>query len=257
MNLVGTRIVAGVVALFWLVGFFGLIDLLVVVENDPDWHDSYLLEAGWGALFTFLVAGPQLALAARRSVAPGVVVAELLAVAVAITGAALWSGSLPLLVAAVLVAANALLLGAMSEVRRAFPPLDRALRILVVVGAALGGAFAARVLADHPMAEPDITNGLDHLPMQAALGLAMATVGAVAAAAVGGRVPGWRVPVWTLALAVGWVGGWSIVYPDLAGSMGAGLGVAAVAWAVLFAGVAEWRARRRTPATSGRAAAGH
>lgn len=257
MNLVGTRIVAGVVALFWLVPFFGLIDLLVVVENDPEWHESYLLEAGWGALFTFLVAGPQVALAARRSVAPGVVVAELLAVAVAITGAVLWSGSLPLLVAAVLVAANALLLGAMSEVRRAFPPLDRALRVLVVVGAALGGAFAAGVLADHPMADPDITNGLDHLPMQAALGLAMATVGAVAAAAVGGRVPGWRVPVWTLVLAVGWVGGWSIVYPDLAGSMGSGLGTAAVVWAGLFAGVAEWRARRRTPAASGQAASGH
>lgn len=257
MNLVGTRIVAGVVALFWLVPFFGLIDLLVVVENDPEWHESYLLEAGWGALFTFLVAGPQVALAARRSVAPGVVVAELLAVAVAITGAVLWSGSMPLLVAAVLVAANALLLGAMSEVRRAFPPLDRALRILVVVGAALGGAFASGVLADHPMADPDITNGLDHLPMQAALGLAMATVGAVAAAAVGGRVPGWRVPVWTLVLAVGWVAGWSIVYPDLAGSMGSGLGTAAVVWAGLFAGVAEWRARRRTPAASGQAASGH
>ena len=240
----GTRIVAGVVALFWLVPFFGLIDLLVVVENDPDWHESYLLEAGWGALFTFLVAGPQVALAARRSVASGVVVAELLAVAVAITGATLWSGSLPLLVAAVLVAANALLLGAMSEVRRVLPPLDRGLRMLVVVGAALGGAFAAGVLADHPMVDPDITNGLDHLPMQAALGLAMATVGAVAAAAVGGRVPGWRVPVWTLALAVGWVGGWSIVYPDLAGSMGSGLGTAAVVWAVAFAVTAEWRARR-------------
>jgi hypothetical protein len=93
--------------------------------------------------------------------------------------------------------------------------------------------------------------------MQVSLGLAVITVGAVGAGAVGGRAAGWRVPVWTLAGSIGWVGGWSVVYPDLEGSMGSGLGVAAVGWAVAFAVTAEWRGRRRTPATSGRAAAGH
>jgi hypothetical protein len=126
--------------------------------------------------------------------------------------------------------------------------VDRFLRVLVVAGAVVGGAYAAGLVDAHPMYRPDITNGLDHLPMQVTLGLVMITVGAVAAGAVGGRARGWRVPVWTLAPAVGWVGGWSVVYPDVPGSMDTGLGLAAVVWAGLFAGVAEWRTRRTTPA---------
>ena len=248
MSLRGARVVAGVSALFWAVPMFGLVDLLVVLVNDPDWRESYLLEAGWGVLFCILVAAPLAVYAARPRVGAGVVVAELGAVAAAMAVAALWTGYWPQLVPAAMVAGDAVLLGAVAKVRPAAPPVDRVLRVLVVAGAVIGGAYAAGLVDAHPMYRPDITNGLDHLPMQVTLGLAMITVGAVAAGAVGGRAAGWRVPVWTLAVAVGWVGGWSVVYPDVPGSIDTGLGVAAVAWAVAFAGAAEWRARRTVPA---------
>lgn len=248
MSLRGARVVAGVSALFWAVPMFGLVDLLVVLVNDPGWRESYLLEAGWGAIFAILVAVPLGVYAARPAVGAGVVVAELGAVAVAMAAAALWTGYWAQLVPAVMVAGDAALLGAVARVRPAAPPVDRFLRVLVVVGAVIGGAYAAGLVEEHPMYRPDITNGLDHLPMQVTLGLVMITVGAVAAGAVGGRTAGWRLPVWTLALAVGWVGGCSVAYPDVPGSMDTGLGMAAIVWAVLFAGVAEWRARRTTPA---------
>jgi hypothetical protein len=246
VHVTAARIVAAVTALFWALPMFGLIDLLVVVVNDPDWHASYLLETGWGVLFAVLVAAPLLVYVVRPALGAGVVVVQLLAISVAIAAAALWTGYLPQLVPALLVAGNGAALAVLARVRWAAPPIDAVLRILVVAGAVLGGAFAAASVDNHPMPDPDITMGLDHLPMQAALGLAVITVGAVAAGAVGGRAAGWRVPVWTLTLAVGWTGCWSVVYPDVPGSMDRGLGVAAVGWAVLFASAAEWRVRRTT-----------
>lgn len=246
MNLKAARIVAGLSALFWAFPMFGLIDLLVIVVHDPSWRESYLLETGWGAIFGILVAAPLTIFAVRPAVGAGVVVAEMVAVSVAMAVAALWTGYLAQLVPAALVAVSAGLVGALARVRFSAPPVDRALRLLVVAAAVLGGAYSAALVEDHPMFRPDITNILDHLPMQATLGLAMITVGAVAAGAVGGQVAGWRVPVWTLAVAIGSVGWSSVVYPHLPGSMGRGLGAAAVAWAVAFAGVAEWRSRRTT-----------
>jgi hypothetical protein len=240
------RTVAGVSALFWAVPFFGLVDLLVVLVNDPDWRASYLLETGWGVLFAVLVAAPLAAFAVRPGLGAGVVVAQLLAVAVAVAAAALWTGYPVQLVPAALLAGDAVLVGALAGVRPVAPPVDRVLRLLVVAGAVIGGAFSAALVDHHPSARPDITLGLDHLPMQVSLGLAMITVGAVAAAAVGGRSRGWRLPVWTLAPGVAWLGGWSVVYPDLEGSMGRGLGAAAVAWAVVFLVTAEVRVRRTT-----------
>ena len=246
MHLLAARAVAGVSALFWGIAFFGLADLLVVVVNDPDWRDSYLLEAGWGVLFTFLVAVPLVAVAVRPT--QGVHLAQLLAVAVAIAAAAVWSGYLPQLIPAALVAGNALVIAALTGARFVGPPLDPMLRWLVVAGAVGGGAFAAMAVDNHPMTVPDLTWGLDHLPMQAAVGLAVITVGMVATAGVGGRVSGWRVPVWTLAATVGWVGYWSTAYPDVEGSLGRGFGWSAVAWAVAFVVVAESQARRTASA---------
>lgn len=251
MSLRGARVVAAVSALFWAMPMFGLVDLLVVLVNDPDWRESYLLESGWGVLFGILVALPLAVFAARPRVGAGVVVAELGAVAVAMAAAALWTGYWPQLVPAAMVAGDAVLLGAVAKVRPAAPPVDRVLRVLVVAGAVIGGAYAAGLVDAHPMYRPDITNGLDHLPMQVTVGLAMITVGAVAAGAVGGRAAGWRLPVWTLAGSIGWVGGWSVVHPDVPGSMDTALGAAAICWAVLFAVAAEWRARRTTSAQVG------
>jgi hypothetical protein len=244
VRIIIARVVAGLGSVFFGVLFFGIIDLQTVLLNDPDWRESYLLETGWGVLFTLLVAVPFGALVARPH--HGILLAQLVAVSVAIAAATLWSGYALLLVPATVVVVLAAAVGQLAGHRPRGLPLDRALRWMAVLGAFGGGAFAARVLAEYPAPHPDLTWGLDHHPMQAALGLAVATVGAVGAAGVGGRAAGWRVPVWTLAVGVGWVGGWSMVYPDLPGSMGSGLGLAALVWAAAFGGVAEWRARRTT-----------
>jgi hypothetical protein len=59
------RAFAAVSALWWSVLFFGIIDLTVPFDQDPRFLDNFLLETGWGLLYTFLVAAPLLALALR------------------------------------------------------------------------------------------------------------------------------------------------------------------------------------------------
>ena len=117
---------------------------------------------------------------------------------------------------------------------------DPALLLLAVV------ALPAAVVYGHPLARnttdvEDITNGVSHYPMQAALGLAV--VGVVGLAAVTRS----RLPAWTAAFSAVWLGVESIVYPDLAASLGATGGALTVVWGVLVV-VAVEVARRRTPA---------
>lgn len=52
------RVLAAVLAIFWGYLFFGLIDLAVVFDRTPGFYESYLLETGWGILYSFLVAAP-------------------------------------------------------------------------------------------------------------------------------------------------------------------------------------------------------
>jgi hypothetical protein len=243
------RVLAGTSAVFWLVPFFGLPDLLVIVRQDPAWLFSYLLELGWGLLLGVLVGVPLLVAAARG--VSGVLVAQLAAVALAVALAAVLAGYPRQLVPALLLAVDAGVLARLGGVRPRGLPLDRWLRLVVVAGAVLGGGYAAAMLGQlrAPVADPDVTNGLDHRQMQVALGLAVVTVGAVAVAALGGRAPGWRVPVWTLAAAVAALGAASVAYPALPGSAGSARGWAMLAWSVLLVVVAEARvSTARAPA---------
>jgi hypothetical protein len=61
----GARVFAALAALFWAVLFFGILDLSVVPSGDVRFYEHYLLETGWGLLFTFLVPLPLLAWAVR------------------------------------------------------------------------------------------------------------------------------------------------------------------------------------------------
>ncbi|MGN6130425.1 MAG: hypothetical protein ACTHOK_08810 [Nocardioidaceae bacterium] len=238
------RVVAALSALFWLGPFFGLVDLAVIVQQDPGWAPVYLLELGWGLLYVALVGVP-LAVGAARGVS-GVLVAQLLGVALAVAVAALWSGYPRQLLPAAGLALDAGLLAWLAGVRARGAPLDAWLRVVVVAGAVGAGTFAAATVAAFPTLDgSEVTWGLDHEPMQAGLGLSLVTVGAVATAAVGGGVPGWRVPAWTLGVTAAALGAGSVAYPDLVGSLGRGLGLAALAWAVVLVGVAELRARAR------------
>ena len=52
-------------AIFWGYIFYGLIDFMVVFDRTPGFCESYLLETGWGLLYTVMVAAPLVALAFR------------------------------------------------------------------------------------------------------------------------------------------------------------------------------------------------
>ena len=66
----GARLTSLALALFWGVPFFGLIDLQVVVFQNEVFYLHYVLEVGWGMLYTVLVMVPLLCWAVR----PGLVV---------------------------------------------------------------------------------------------------------------------------------------------------------------------------------------
>ena len=59
------RIVTIVVALFWGVLFFGVIDLITVPIHDETFYQHYLIETGWGLLYTLLVMVPLILWAVR------------------------------------------------------------------------------------------------------------------------------------------------------------------------------------------------
>ena len=216
---------AGGLAVFWGFLWFGLIDLLVVLDQDERFHEHYLLESGWGLLFLVLVTTPLVVLCVR----PGRrdAVEQLWVCAAAVVVGAVWGWAWPQLLNGLALAASAWLVGRpASRPRRPWRRPDAPLLVLGVVG--LVGA----VVYGHPLARnvtlvEDLTNGVSHFPMQASLGLAVAGLAILAA------VTGSRLSAWTTAVAAAWIGVESVVYPELVGSLGVVGGWAAVAWGVL------------------------
>ena len=77
---------AALAAVVWGFFFFGLIDLAVVIVQDEQFYEMYLLDTGWGLLYTVLVAVPLVAFALRpRS---PLLLNQLMAVAAAVSLAA-------------------------------------------------------------------------------------------------------------------------------------------------------------------------
>jgi hypothetical protein len=251
------RTVAAAAAVFWAVFSFGLMDLLVVVLDDDRFAEAYLLETGWGLLFLVLVAVPFAALAHRPGT--GLLLVQPLVVAAAVALSAAVAGyPTQLLAAALLVAWVAAVAGLGRSGGRVAPPAPlraRPLRpgpaVLVLVAAPAALVYAWHQVHDWRAAgSPDITLGLDHRPMQGALGLALLGVAVLAALGAGTRPPGWRVPVWTVAVSACWLGLVSAVYPALEGSLGRTLGVAVAVWGVAFAALAEAPVRGRRTAVA-------
>jgi hypothetical protein len=231
------RVVAVVAAVFWGFLWFGLIDLLVVVEQDHAFREHYLFESGWGLLYSVLVTVPLVVLAIR----PGepVALTQLIVVTLAVLigagwGAAwpqLWNG-LGLLLTVCLLAVLAR--GRLTRWRRP----DPALSVLALVGLPAAVAYGAP-LARNTTDVEDITNKVSHYPMQASL--ALAVVGLVALAALTRS----RLPAWTASFTAIWLGVESVAYPDLRASMGATGGPLAIGWGLLVV-VAVRLARRKT-----------
>lgn len=253
----GARIVAALAALAWGFFFFGLIDLAVVILQDEQFYEMYLLETGWGLLYTVLVAVPLVAFALRpRS---PLLLNQLMAVAAAVSLAAIITPALPQLIAATALVATAVALAALS--RQRLSPIhgwpaqgaDGLLAVLVVVAAVPAVAYAAQMIHAARSGKPDDeTWWLNHLPMQAAFGVAVVVTAALATMGEASGEPGWRVPAWSAAVSAAWLGAVSVVYPDHLGSLGSTLGTAAVVWGALFAARAQvavgdprWRLFRR------------
>lgn len=237
---VAARVVAVLAAVFWGFLWFGLIDLLVVVEQDERFHEHYLLESGWGLLYLVLVTVPLLVLARR----PGepVALAQLAVATLAVLVGAVWGVAWPQLwngLGLVLTVGLLAWLGRARPVRWHRP--DPVLAVLAVAGlpaAVVYGAPLARNTTD----VEDITNGVSHYPMQASL--ALAVVGLVALAAVTRS----RLPAWTAAFSAVWLGVESVVYPDLKASLGTTGGALTAAWGLLVVAAVEVARRRRPPA---------
>ena len=225
------RVVAGGLAVFWGVFWFGLIDLLVVLDQDERFHEHYLLESGWGLLYLVLVTTPLVVLCVR----PGRrdAVEQLWVCVAAVVVGAVWGWAWPQLLNGLALAAAAWLVGRLAGTpHRAWRRPDVPLLVLGVV------ALVAAVAYGHPLARnttlvEDITNGVSHFPMQASLGLALAGLTSLVA------FTGSRLAAWTTAFSVAWLGVESVVYPDLVGSLGVPGGWAAVGWAVLLVLLAE------------------
>ena len=239
------RVVAALAAVFWGFFWFGLIDLLVVVEQDEQFRQHYLFESGWGLLYLVVVAVPLTVLAFR----PGgpVAVAQLVVATLAVLIGAVWGVAWPQLWTGL---GLALTVGLLAWLGRARPlrwrPMDPVLAVLAIVGLPAALTYGAP-LARNTTDVEDVTNGVSHYPMQASL--ALAVVGLVALAALTRR----RLPAWSAGFSACWLGVESIFYPSLKASLGAPGGAMTAAWGVLVIASVEL-AHRRTPQTDQRAA---
>src|SRR4051794_2001835 len=86
------RILAALLAMFWGVAFYGLIDLLAFAQG-AEFHATLLLSTGWGLLFLFLVAAPLATLCVRPSAVTSSALAQVALVGVAVILAAGASGA--------------------------------------------------------------------------------------------------------------------------------------------------------------------
>ena len=263
-NLTAVRIVAVLAVLLWWLFMYGLIDLSTpfgAVPADLQFYDVYMLEGGWGLLYTVLLGVPAVALlwrpASPHPAVQHVVVGAALALAAVATPEL---GHLLPAAAAIGLGLGVLTItaggprwpsGYLRSPRGLWwvPAAVAAAAVVPAVGYALECLDAAR--AGVP---GDDTNGLDHWPAQGAFAVAVVLVAAHAVLARGGRVP-----AWCAAVSAAWFGALSWTYPDHLASAGTTGGVAAMAWAVAY--IAVWevvrrravRRDRRAPALGGAA----
>ena len=254
------RVSAAVSGFFWLFLFMGLIDLVVPVDETPGFYDSYLLETGWGVLYTFLVGAAFVSLALR----PGMVMppAQVVLVAVCVAVTALAAGSWVQVVPAILLAMNGcaflVLARRRGRLRKSWdrPALDPVVGSAAVVLVPPAVLFAIDMIIGYREGRPpldDDTLGIDHWPMQAAWALALAAVALAVAAGVRARWSGTGLSGGCVAAAAAWFGYWSVVYPNHAGSAGATWGLALIGWALVFTVAVGWRlGAQREPATAAR-----
>ncbi|HET7312297.1 MAG TPA: hypothetical protein VFJ17_13330 [Mycobacteriales bacterium] len=225
------RIVAGLGALFWGWMFFGVQDTLTVFVEGKDFAAHYLMETGWGLLFLVLVAVPLIGLAFRPRAT--VLVAQVATVGVSVLLGALMARSPAHLLPAGGLLLTAFVVGVLGrpDTRSYRLRVDRPLAVLALVAVVPALTYAWRMA--HSPHDVEQTVNLDHYPIQAALGIAIALLAGLVA--VAGEWPTAWLARATLVVTVGWMGIESAVYPHRLGSFGPAWSWLAVAWAALFA----------------------
>ncbi len=246
------RWVAALSALFWVLPFFGLVDLAVPLAQTPNFYDAYLLETGWGVLYTFMVGAAFVSLTIRPSLVMPLVQVGLAALCLAVTAvaAASWMQLLP----AVLLASNSYIYWRAVPGRGSLrgrwhrAGIDPVLGLLALALAAPALVFAVDMVGGFRQGRfprDDDTWGIDHWPTQGALGLTVVLVAVAVAVGARARWTGTAVSGGCVALAAGWFGYWSATFPRHAGSAGETWGVALVVWACVFTGAVAWRVTSR------------
>ena len=229
---VGARVWTLLAALFWGVLFFGLIDLQVVVFQNEVFYVHYVLETGWGLLYTVLAMAPLLFWAVRPHlvVLPRCVLA--VGAAVLLTGIAFGAvGQVAAGLALFLSAAPGVWM-TRDEARLRWS-IDRLPAVVVAVGVLGAAAYLGLLVAAVRSGRTDEdTWGLMHLPMQAAL--AVAVPACLATALLHAPARGWRTGLALPAVAAAGLGAVSVTYPFHLGSAGTGGGWAMMAWAALL-----------------------
>ena len=248
------RAMAVALAIFWGYLFYGLIDLMVVFDRTPGFYESYLLETGWGLLYTVMVAAPLVALAFRPGRLSLVAQVAGVGICVAISAVAAFAWR-QLLSAAGLVLTAAILYALSRTPRRtsggdesAHPKSAPHWPLFIVACVAIPPSILAAidlVVGFWQLRPPtdDDTWSIDHWPMQAALALAIPTVAVLASF----RASGWRTSLWTAAISAASWGAVSLSYPQHAGSLGDLGGWSAIVWsiALLLAAAVPVMARPR------------
>jgi hypothetical protein len=243
------RVSASLFALFWGYLFYGLIDLLMPF-GDRTFHQSLLLETGWGLVFVFLVAAPLIAAAVRPHVALPVALQQLVLVAAAVIVAAVMSAS-----PRHLLIASGLLFTVLVIARGHAPSLLTPSRrwswapaALVIAAAVPWFIYAATSASAYRDEGPpiDLTWEFNHWPIQAALPVAVVLIAAFAAS----YPPGWIVPTWCTGVCAAWLAVVSWFEPDLAASLGRAWAFTAFAWAIAFVTTMHLSAHSRARPTA-------
>lgn len=257
-RVVAARAVAVLGVLVWCIALMGPIDLAVPFLQTPGFFTAYLIETGWGLLYTVLLGLPTAVLVAQPRHDEAAL--QVLVVSGAIAAAGVLTPELGHLVPAALgvglVAAVRRLVGVplrAASVRRHRPPPAAAVLVLVAVVPALAYAVDCVRAAREGRLPVDVTQELDHWPAQAAFALALLALAALCLV-----VDRPLVPAVSVAVATAWFGLMSVAYPAHGGSLGAVAGWAATAWAMAFGlAVVATRARRAPAGRDARAPAPH
>lgn len=185
------RVVALLLAAFWSILGFGVIDLSLLFFPNPVFAAVMPLEVSWGAFVTFFLVVPLATTTVRPSAFWGAVGLGLIAVVALAAGAALtaYPPVLWMVAAGIGTIAAVLLLGLGAARRGRIPAaapwfgVHWLLLLLALAGPLLWVPYTVHAAQSFGVLVDDVTMGIDHWPVQAAAGLAV-MLGSLAAALV-------------------------------------------------------------------------